>query len=420
MDCKKCQRQQEAYELKLLHRGPQVYFRGLIEISNMCRKNCLYCGIRRGNGQVQRYEMTDEQVLQEAQFALDAGYGSVAIQAGERTDSAFVERIARLVHQIRRLKPGGDPLKLSGNGTGTAVNIVAGNADAAVNDLGITLSLGEQSREVYREWKAAGASRYLLRIEASNRELYEKLHPGFRYTGQEHPDSSAVSQAADGPDGAIVADVSGTNCGEAQMHSYERRVQALYDLKIEGYLLGSGIMIGLPFQTMAHLDEDLKFLQDLQVDMVGMGPYIPHKDTPLGHIVAYWKGERSFLPDNLMPLAQLPRGDFWKLSGSELLDLCIDMVARLRILMPHINIAATTALQVLDPCGREKALMAGANVIMPNMTETAYRSNYSLYEGKQGVADDAASTRSKLLDNLSSLDIPVGWNCRGDWREVKK
>ena len=395
MDCTRRQRQlNQAYELKLEHRGPQVYFRGLIELSNVCSKNCLYCGIRRGNSAVQRYTMSDAQVLQEAQFALDAGYGSVAIQAGERMDSAFVERIARLVAMIRRLQPGGDPLKVleSGSSCGNAVCVT-------LNDLGITLSLGEQSREVYREWMAAGATRYLLRIEASDRELYEKLHPGFALTGE--------------------------NCREAALHSYSRRVQALYDLKSEGYLLGSGIMIGLPFQTCAHLDKDLKFLQELGVDMVGMGPYIPHKDTPLGQIVEYWKNEGSgagkiLLPDNLMQLARQPRGDFWNLSPRELLDLSIDMVARLRILMPHINIAATTALQVLDPCGREEALLAGANIIMPNMTETALRGNYSLYEGKPGVADDAASTRNGLLENLARLDIPVGWNSKGDWREVKK
>lgn len=323
----------EAYRLKLLHRGPHVYFRGLIEISNICRKNCLYCGIRSGNASAQRYEMTDAQVLQEAQFALDAGYGSIAIQGGERSDSAFIERITRLIYDIRR-----------------------------GNDLGITLSLGEQPIEVYREWKKAGASRYLLRIEASNRELYEKIHPA------------------------------------GAMHSYDTRVKALQDLKSAGYLLGTGVMIGLPFQTYSHLEEDLRFFREMEVDMVGMGPYIPHKDTPLGRFV------------------ELSGGDFMNLSNGELLELCIDMVARLRILMPHINIAATTALQVLDPDGREKALLAGANVIMPNMTETALRSSYSLYEGKQGVADDAASTRTKLLDNLARLGIPVGWNLRGDWK----
>ncbi len=374
---------EQAYGLKLKHRGPCVYFRGLIEISNICRKNCLYCGIRRGNCGVQRYDMPDEQVLREAQFALDAGYGSIAIQAGERCDSAFVERIARLVRRIRRLQPGGEPLKSLSAGSSTALQ-------PALNDLGVTLSLGEQSREVYREWKKAGATRYLLRIEASNRELYEKLHPGFEFTCREER--------------------------EAGLHSYETRLEALYNLKNEGYLLGSGIMIGLPFQRYTHLEEDLKFLQELQVDMVGMGPYIPHKDTPLGQIVEYWRGERDFLPDSLMQLALQPRGDFWNFTNEQLLELSVDMVARLRILMPHINIAATTALQVLHPDGREQALLAGANVIMPNMTETAYRGNYSLYEGKQGVADDATSTKSKLMENLSRLDIPVGWNCRGDWR----
>lgn len=348
---------EEAYALKLKHRGPEVFFRGLIEISNKCRKNCLYCGIRCGNALVQRYQMSDDEVLREAQFALDAGYGSVALQGGERTDGAFVERIAGLVHKMRRLQPGG-----------------GGVPGERLNDLGITLSLGEQEREVYRAWKDAGASRYLLRIEASNRELYGKLHPG-------------------------------TDCREAQMHSYDRRVQALLDLKLEGYLLGSGIMIGLPFQTCADLDGDLQFLKDLEVDMVGMGPYIPHNDTPLGQLVAQWRGGGGN-----------PDGDFWNLDNGQLLELCLDMVARLRILMPHINIAATTALQVLDPYGREKALLAGANVIMPNMTETSLRGSYSLYEGKHGVADDAASTRDKLLENLSRLGIPVGWNRKGDWR----
>ena len=257
------------------------------------------------------------------------------------------------------------------------------------NSLGITLSLGEQPREVYREWMKAGATRYLLRIEASNKELYEKIHPGFKLTGN--------------------------NCREAENHSYERRVQALHDLKSENYLLGSGVMIGLPFQTHSHLDEDLQFLKDMGVDMVGMGPYIPHYDTPLGKIVAHWRTGAP-LPDELLPLAQQPRGDFWNLSNRELLELSLQMIARLRILLPDINIAATTALQVLDPMGREQAILHGANVIMPNMTETSLRGNYSLYQGKQGVEDDAVSTRDKLVENLSGLGITIGWDERGDRR----
>lgn len=432
MDCSKLRRD-KAYELKLKHRGPEVYFRGLIEISNICRKNCLYCGIRRGNYNVERYEMSDDQVLQEAQFALDAGYGSIAIQGGERTDSAFIERITRLIYAIRRLRPGGDPPDAVLRGSwGAPQDGMPEGRSRAVNELGITLSLGEQEREVYREWKNAGATRYLLRIEASNRELYEKLHPGYLAAGM---GKESLQTAIVTPDSCLQTQIR----QDAQMHSYDRRVQALYDLKSEGYLLGSGIMIGLPFQTREHLDEDLQFLKDLQVDMVGMGPYIPHKDTPLGQIVAYWRNQevegdhkcnggdlqgrtegnllrQPVLPEHLMHLAKLPRGDFWNFTNEQLLELSIDMVARLRIMMPHINIAATTALQVLHPCGREQALLAGANVIMPNMTETSLRGNYSLYEGKHGVEDDAVSTRDKLLDNLSRMGIPVGWNLRGDWR----
>lgn len=383
---------EEAYRLKLLHRGPEVYFRGLIEISNICRKNCLYCGIRCGNTCAQRYEMSDDQVLHEAQFALDAGYGSIAIQGGERGDAPFIERISRLVYDIRRLVPGG-----GGKPVGSPVTASAGLSSPA-NNLGITLSLGEQPIEVYREWLKAGASRYLLRIEASNRELYGKIHPG-----------NLCRQGG---------------CREADMHSYDARVQALVDLKSAGYILGTGVMIGLPFQTYGNLEEDLKFFKEMKVDMVGMGPYIPHKDTPLGKIVEGWKsgsvcdGEACNGADSGEQPLSGPRGDFWNIGNGELLELSVDMVARLRILMPHINIAATTALQVLDPYGREKALMAGANVIMPNMTETALRGNYSLYEGKQGVEDDAASTCNKLLGNLSQLGIPVGWGKRGDFKKA--
>ena len=174
-------------------------------------------------------------------------------------------------------------------------------------------------------------------------------------------------------------------------------------------------MIGLPFQTYENLDEDLQFLKDLDVDMVGMGPYIPHNETPLGKIVAHWRTGEP-LPDELKELSGCKRGDFWNFSNEQLLELSVSMIARLRILLPDRNIAATTALQVLHPQGREMALMAGANVIMPNMTETSLRGNYALYQGKQGVEDDAESTRDKLLENLGKLGIPVGWNKRGDRR----
>ncbi len=343
----------------------KVFLRGLIEVSNICRKNCLYCGIRCGNHNVERYELTDRQILSEARFALEAGYGSVVLQGGERCDSNFVERITRLIWEIRHLE----------------ASAGAPSAYTAA-PLGITLSLGEQSREVYNEWKKAGAHRYLLRIEASNRELYGKIHPS----------------------GSI---------GESQMHSYDSRMAALCDLKSTGFITGSGVMIGLPFQTPENLDEDLAFFKKFGVDMVGMGPYIPHKDTPLGRMVleAQAKGTMVVKDTNGN---DVDLGPFALMSDKDKLDLSIDMVRRLRRLMPHINIAATTALQVLDPNGREMAVLAGANVIMPNITEREARDNYQLYEGKPGVNDDAISTKESLERNLKGIGVDIAWGEVGD------
>ena len=344
----------------------KVFLRGLIEISNRCRKNCSYCGIRSCNTQVERYELTDKQILSEAEFALRSGYGSVVLQGGERCDSQFVERIAKLIWEIRHLNLS----KTSSLGFG------------ANQPLGITLSLGEQSKEVYREWFNAGARRYLLRIEASNRALYEKIHP------------------------------SGSKM-EAEMHSYDRRMEALQDLKSTGYITGSGVMIGLPFQTRENLEEDLRFFKSFGVDMVGMGPYIPHKDTPLGQMVLKAREAKSSVI--VLPGGEsIDLGQFALMGDMEKLELSIDMIRRLRRMMPHINIAATTALQVLDPDGREKAVLAGANVIMPNITEQEARGNYQLYEGKPGVNDDALSTKEQLEKNLAKIGVEIAWGEVGD------
>ncbi len=348
----------------------KVFLRGLIEISNKCRKNCLYCGIRCGNCNVSRYELTDEQVISEALFALRSGYGSVVLQGGERCDSEFVERITRLVWEIKRLRPDNSTAGLDKNTGGNTTS------------LGITLSLGEQSKEVYKEWFKAGAHRYLLRIEVSDRALYEKIHP--HSTPQER-----------------------------QMHSYERRVGALEDLKSSGYITGSGVMIGLPFQTMDHLDRDLLFLKKFGVDMVGMGPYIPHNDTPLGKMVLKAR-ELNSTSVTLTDGERVDLGEFALISDEKKLQLSVEMVRRLRREMPHINIAATTALQVLHPDGREMAVLAGANVIMPNITEQQARGNYQLYEGKPGVDDDAISTKMRLEQNLAKIGVDIAWGQVGD------
>ena len=260
---------EQARQVRTQSVGDLVYFRGLIEFSNVCARDCLYCGIRQSNVAVKRYFATDEEILAACQFALECGYGSVVLQSGEVTSDGFIERVDSLVQSIQRLSGG---------------------------TLGITLSCGVQRRSVYRRWRASGAHRYLLRIEASRRRLYERLHP---------------NDAA---------------------HSYDARLRALLDLREEGYQVGTGVIIGLPFQSADDLAADIQFFQELDVDMVGMGPFVEHADTPL-----YRYGHR-LLPAN------------------ERLELAINMIACLRILMPDINIAAATALQALDQVGRENAV----------------------------------------------------------------
>jgi len=306
-----------------------VYLRGLIEFSNICRKNCYYCGIRRENKAVNRYELTDEEVLAAVDFAWKNRYGSVVLQSGEQQSARFTKRITRLLHKIK-----------------TFTN----------NEVGITLSCGEQTAATYREWFDADAHRYLLRIETSNRELYYKLHPN------------------------------------DDKHSFDKRLSAINQLRMEGYQAGTGVMIGLPFQTIEHLANDLLFFQTMNIDMVGMGPYLEHSQTPL------YQYRNLLLPPE------------------KRLELSLKMVAVLRLLMPNINIAATTALQVLHPEGREMAVMAGANIIMPNMTLPEFRPEYLIYDHKPGVSDDAAISKSKLEENLNNAGIAIGYNEWGDSR----
>ena len=315
-----CELYAEAGELRDRTVGPKVYLRGLIEISNICRKNCLYCGIRRENGAASRYTLSDEEILAAARFAFESGYGSICIQSGELQDKSFTGRITRLIKEIKRLSDGA---------------------------LGITLSLGEQPCETLQEWFDAGAHRYLIRIETSSPRLYARLHP------------------------------------QDPLHSFETRMQTLRDLRRGGWQVGSGVMIGLPFQTCADLADDLLFLKDFDVDMVGMGPYIPHPETPLGRLCL--SGE-----------APVP-------SEAQRLEMVLKMVALLRLLMPDINIAATTALEVLDPRGREKAVAAGANIVMPNISPALVRQKYDLYEGKKNLTESAALG-----------EIEIGYNDWGD------
>ncbi|MBN2165928.1 MAG: [FeFe] hydrogenase H-cluster radical SAM maturase HydE [Marinilabiliaceae bacterium] len=282
--------------------GNNVYYRGLVEFSNICSKDCFYCGIRKSNKKTERYNLSDSEILDAAKFAYKSQYGSLVLQSGEQTNPAFIGRIGKLLKSIKSLSNG---------------------------QLGITISLGEQTEDTYQYWYNCGAHRYLLRIETSNKTLYNTIHP--------FDDN----------------------------HSFEKRISCLQSLQKVGYQTGTGVMIGLPFQTYEDLADDLIFMKNFDVDMVGMGPYIEHEHTPLYKY----------------------KNKLWPLSRR--LEVAINMIATLRILMPNINIVASTALQAIDPLGREKALKNGANIIMPNITPTNHRKDYLLYENKPCIDESA-------------------------------
>jgi biotin synthase len=316
-------------EIKEKYIGKKVWFRGLIEFSNICSKDCLYCGIRKGNKNLKRYNLTDDEILAAAKFAYDNKYGSIALQSGELESHPVTNRIVNLLHKIKELSDG---------------------------ELGITLSVGEQDHEVYQRWFDAGAHRYLLRIEATNEALYRKIHP------------------------------------ENKKHDFIHRLGCLKSLQDIGYQTGTGVMIGLPFQTIDDLAGDLIFMRDFNIDMCGMGPYIEHADTPLIEFAA-----------DLLPLA-------------ERFDLTLKMIAILRIMMKDINIVAATALQAIDPIGREKAVKIGANIIMPNITPGRYRSSYRLYNNKPCTDDSADDCQSCLEARVSLADTEIVY---GEWGDSK-
>ena len=275
-----------ADEIKRRCGKTEVLPRGLVECSNVCAKDCLYCGIRRSNGKAVRYRLSEEEACACIGEARRRGYPAVAFQAGEIESEENTRYYERLLARCEGLE--------------------------------VTLSLGEQTEDVYRRWKDAGAMRYLLRIETSNRELYARIHPA--------------------------------EC------SFDRRLSCIRTLKRLGYVTGTGVMIGLPGQTVGDLARDIVFFGEEHVDMVGMGPYIFHPDTPLSR--------SSPSPLNLPSLSYR-------------------MIALTRLYLWNVNIVAATALEALDPeHGRERGLAAGANVVMPNITPEAARMNYDLYPGK--------------------------------------
>ncbi|MDD4816462.1 MAG: [FeFe] hydrogenase H-cluster radical SAM maturase HydE [Victivallaceae bacterium] len=309
-----------AYEVKLRHTGNLVSLRGLIEMGNVCAKNCFYCGIRSGNKKVERFQLSLDEIENMALTAYRNNYGSVVLQAGEIESEARTEFVEEALRRIMKLSDG---------------------------KLGVTLSLGEQTKSVYRRWREAGARRYLLRIESSTEAFYKMLHPS--------------------------------------SHSYRRRRRCLELLRELDYQVGSGVMVGLPGQTVGQLVHDIRFFRSADLDMIGMGPYLPHPDTPLGRDIAFTPEYRA---------KQLASG--------------LKMIAVTRLYLHDVNIASTTALQALAPGGREAGLLAGANVIMPNITDAGHRKNYNLYVNKPDADNDL------LIENITAAGERINWGESGD------
>jgi len=320
----------QAYQVKLDQVGSKVYYRGIIEFSNVCAKDCYYCGIRKSNPKVPRFRMGVQEILDCADLAWKMNYGSLVLQGGERRDEEFISYIENIIIRIKEHSQG---------------------------ELGITLSLGEQSREAYKRWYEAGAHRYLLRIETSDPELYKTLHP--------------------------------------QDHDFSERFNCLNSLRDEGFQVGTGVMIGLPGQTPEQLVDDIIFFKENDIDMIGMGPYIVHPDTPLAAKVENFDGEKQ-------------------------LSLGLKMIALTRLYLEDVNIASTTALQALHVEGREFGLKAGANIIMPNITHTKYREHYKLYEGKPCTDENATMCRACLEGRIGNVGEKIGYGEWGDSPHFKK
>ncbi len=290
--------------------GTDIYVRGLIEISNYCKNDCLYCGIRRSNPACDRYRLDTGQILACCEEGYRLGFRTFVLQGGE--DGFFTDAVlCGLVAAIKESWP----------------------------DCAVTLSLGERSRESYQRLFDAGADRYLLRHETADPDHYSRLHP--------------------------------------REMSYDHRMQCLRDLKEIGYQTGCGFMVGSPFQTAASLAQDLKLIETFQPDMCGIGPFIPHKDTPF---------------------RDRPAGS---------LELTCYLLSIIRLIHPQVLLPATTALGTIVPDGRERGILAGANVVMPNLSPAAVREKYTLYDNKLCTGTEAAQSRDALAARMRAIGYEI-------------
>ena len=300
----------EAVKVRQQVYGNKVYIRGLIEISNICKNDCFYCGIRKSNPKCDRYRLSKEEILECCKEGYGLGFRTFVMQGGE--DGYFQDDVlCDVVTSIRKEFP----------------------------DCAITLSMGERTKESYRKLYEAGANRYLLRHETAEKEHYENLHP--------------------------------------EEMSFENRMRCLEVLKEIGYQVGCGFMIGSPYQRAESIAKDLKFIEEFQPDMCGIGPFIPHKDT-------IFKEEKA---------------------GS--VEMTCYLLSLIRLIHPSILLPATTALGTLDEKGREKGILAGANVVMPNLSPMSVRKKYELYNNKISTGQESAEGVEELKIRMKSISYDV-------------
>lgn len=302
--------------------GRDIYMRGLIEFTNYCKNDCLYCGIRRSNKKAQRYRLTKEEILDCCKNGYDLGFRTFVLQGGE--DAYYTDDI--IVETVREIK-------------------------SQFPDCAVTLSIGEKPKESYKRYFDAGADRYLLRHETASAEHYSLLHP--------------------------------------KDLSPENRMECLKNLKEIGFQTGCGFMVGSPFQTVENLAEDLIFIDKFKPHMVGIGPFIPHKDTP-------FRNEKS---------------------GT--LEMTLKLLAIIRLILPKVMLPSTTALGTINPKGREMGILWGANVVMPNLSPTTVRKKYMLYDNKICTGDEAAECRFCMQKRMESIGYKVVVS-RGDYPDLQK
>lgn len=298
-----------ADECRKKYVGDEVHLRGLIEFSNNCKNTCQYCGLNCFNKKLERYRLTEDEIIDFAKKGVEYGYKTIVLQSGE--DVYFTQD--RMVHIIKEIKK---------------------------MDVALTLSLGEKSYEEYKAYKDAGADRYLIRIETTDVNLYHELHPKM---------------------------------------SYENRVECLKNLQKLGFETGSGCLVGLPNQTIESLANDILFFKENNFDMIGVGPFIPHPETPL------WTGKDT------------------KEDKEKRFKLSLRVMAVIRLLLKNINIPATTAMESINPNGRIIALQSGANVVMPNITEGDYRKKYEIYPDKICINDSPVHCRNCITGKITSI-----------------